>query len=195
MRAFALSLAATCLLALATPATALAQGFYAGGMLGYGAGGGETDNSGADLELDSGPFLSGFIGMRSGALRIEGELAYRENDMDEFGGIPVVGEMYSTAVMANVYYDFGPGGGYVTPYVGAGIGAVDVTFDSAVKDDDTTVAVQMMGGLAFPISQVASVTGELRAFGTEAEFTDNLGVPFDQGYYVVSLSIGLRMEF
>jgi len=179
---------------LALPAVAAAQGLYAGGQFGFGLGGGEFDNTGFDLELDSGPFVNGFVGKDLGSIRLEGEIAYRRNDMDNLGGVPVVGEMSSTALMANLYYDFGSGAG-VTPYVGIGLGAADVKFDSGVTDSETTFAMQLMLGVAFPISQTLSWTGELRGFAAFPEFHDNLGVPFEQEYGIGSLAIGLRATF
>jgi len=84
------------------PAVAAAQGLYAGGQFGFGLGDGEFDNTGFDLDLDSSPFINGFVGKDLGSVRLEGEIAYRQNDMDNLGGVPVVGEMSSTALMATV---------------------------------------------------------------------------------------------
>jgi len=55
--------------------------------------------------------------------------------------------------------------------------------------------MQPMLGVAFPISQTLSMTGELRGFAAFPEFHDNLGVPFEQEYGIGSLAIGLRAKF
>ncbi len=180
------------LVAGGTPASA--EGLYAGGLLGVGAGGGETDNSGIDLEFDPGLFVNGFVGKDLGSVRVEGEVAYRQNDMNKFGGIPVSGDMTSVAFMANIYYDFGEGTG-ITPYVGLGLGAANITFDSAVKDTDTAFAFQLMAGMSFPISQSMSIIADLRIFGAIPEFEDGLGVQFEQVYGVTSVAVGLSVSF
>jgi opacity protein-like surface antigen len=178
----------------ASGAAAYAEGLYAGGQLGFGAGGGETDNSGFDLELDVGLFVDAFVGKDLGNVRVEGELAYRQNDMDNFGGIPVAGDMTSVAFMANIYYDFGEGNG-ITPYVGLGLGAAHVTFDSAISESDTTLALQFMLGMSFPISENLSMTTDLRFFAAIPEFEDIFGDPFEQDYFMSSLALGLLVSF
>ncbi len=180
------------LLAGGTPASA--KGLYAGGQAGVGWGGGETDNSGFNLEFASGLFVDAFVGKDLGSVRVEGEIAYRRNDMDNFGGITITGEMTSVAFMANIYYDFGEGTG-TTPYVGFGLGAANITFDSGVKDTDTAFAFQLMLGISFPVSETLSITGEWRGFGAIPEFEDSFGVPFEQDYGVGSLALGLRYSF
>lgn len=180
------------LAAIAT--TASAQGLYVGAQLGFTAGGGETDNSGIDLEFDTGLFVNGFVGKDFGSVRLEGEVAYRQNDMDNLGGLPVLGEMSSTAFMANVYYDFGAGTG-ITPYLGIGAGLADITFESAVNDSDTTFAMQLMFGLSFPVSETVSIITELRGFAAFPEFQDSFGVPFEQEYSIGSLAAGVRATF
>ena len=174
--------------------SASAQGLYGGAQLGFSAGGGEVDNTGVDLEFDTGLFVNGFIGKNLGSIRLEGELAYRQNNMDDVGGIPVIGEMSSIALMGNFYYDFGAGTG-ITPYIGVGAGLADIRFESAVKDSDTTFAAQLMLGLAFPVSASTAMTAELRGFAAFPEFKDNVGVPFEQEYSVGSLSVGFRTAF
>lgn len=181
----------------ASGAAAHAQGLYAGGLLGIGDGEGEIANSGLDLEFDAGPFVNAFVGKDLGSVRLEGELAYRQNDMDNILGIPVAGEMTSVALMANIYYDFGAGTG-ITPYIGAGLGAAYVTFDSVdllVDDNDTTFALQLMVGVSFPISPSVSIITDLRSFGAIPEFTDDFGFPFEQEYFIYSLSLGLSVSF
>ncbi len=184
--------------ALATVAsTASAQGLYIGGQLGFGVGGGEDVSFGVDLVLDAGPFVDVFVGTSLGSVRIEGEYAYRQNDMDTWNAFPIPGEMTSHALMGNVYYDFGSASG-IRPYVGGGLGFADVTLDSsfyATDDSDTTFAMQLMFGVAFPLSQSTSMTMELRGLAAFPEFTDSSGIPFEQEYAIGSLAFGVRATF
>lgn len=193
MRLLTFSLAAGFALG-AIASTAAAQGSYAGGQLGFGAGGGEFDNTGFDLELDTGVFVNGFVGKDFGNVRVEGEIAYRQNDMDNLGGIPVIGEMSSTAFMGNAYYDFGSGAG-ATPYLGIGAGVASVKFESGINDTQTTLAMQLMVGVSFPVSQTLSITGELRGFGAYPEFSDGLGGTAEQEYVIGTLALGVRASF
>lgn len=193
MRAVKIMIAAGFALA-STASAAAAEGLYAGGQIGLGAGGGEFDNTGLDLDLDTGPFADVFLGTDLGNVRIEGEVAYRQNDMDNVGGLPVVGEMSSTALMANAYYDFGDGLG-ATPYLGIGAGVANVTFESAIDDTDATFAFQLMFGVSFPISETVSITGELRGFGAYPEFSDGLGGTAEQEYIITTVAFGVRASF
>lgn len=181
----------------ASGAAACAEGLYASGQLGFSWGGGAYADGIQDLELDTGLVVSGAIGTDLGNVRVEGELAYRQNDIDNVGGFPVTGEMTSLALMANLFYDFGDGSGF-TPYIGIGLGAAAVTMESVdlfnVDDSDTTFALQFMLGGSFPISENLLMTVELRAFGAVPQFVDIIG-PFDQPYGVGSLSLGLRASF
>jgi len=147
-----------CLCLAATGATA-DQGFY----VGLGAGlwfSEDSDARGHPSEIYSPPFdatgtpdqgtaFSGAVGYRfADGLRVEGELNYRENDLDEFtvrepgslaallppelrqnpaaldslrGTSPIDGDLSAVSLMANLYYDvdLGPG---LKPYVGGGVG-------------------------------------------------------------------------
>lgn len=177
--------------------TAFAQGFYVGGQLGAGAGGGDDVSFGADLVLDTGPFVDLFVGKSFGNVRIEGEYAFRQNDMDTWNSIPIPGEMMSHALMGNLYYDFGTASG-IRPYVGAGLGFADVTLDStfyATNDSDTTFALQVMGGVAFPMSGNLMMTLDLRVITASPRFVDGFGFSYEQEYTIGSFAIGLRTTF
>lgn len=193
MRALTILLTAAVALAAAA-SSASAQGLYAGGQLGIGDGGGEFANSGFDLELAAGPVIGGFIGKEIDSIRIEGELTYRHNDMDSIVGFPVAGEMSSTALMGNVYYDFGDRTDF-TPYLGIGLGVANITFDSAAHDTDIALALQIMAGGAFPVTDSTAMTVDLRIFGASAQFTDSVGMPFEQEYGITSLMMGFRTSF
>ncbi len=158
-----------CLCLVATGATA-DQGFY----IGLGAGlwfSGDSDARGHPSEIYSPPFdatgthdqgtaFSGAVGYRfAEGLRVEGELSYRESDLDEFtvrepgslaallppdqrqnpaaldslrGMRPIDGDVSAVSLMANLYYDvdLGPG---LKPYVGGGVGLsrISVTVGSS----------------------------------------------------------------
>lgn len=176
---------------VAGTASASAEGLYAGGQIGFGGGdGAET--------LENGTGIGGFIGKHLGnKVRIEGEFAHRQNDMDTPGTFPVSGEMSSLALMGNAFYGFGDGVGF-TPYLGVGIGFASVTMDSfSLSTDDTAAAfaAQFMIGASFPLGESLSMTVEARSFGAEPTFTNSSGFSFGQSYFVRSVMLGLRKNF
>jgi len=55
-----------------------------------------------DLETDAGYNIGGVIGYKSAVgLRGEFELSYRQNDLDNWGGFPVVGDISALTFMGN----------------------------------------------------------------------------------------------
>lgn len=198
MRALTVSFVTGFVLIAGAGSASAEEGLYAGGLLGFTGGAGEYAGTGFDIEFAGGALLGGFIGKDLGnQVRIEGELAFRQNDLANYAGVvPVVGEMTSQALMGNVYYDFGDSSETVF-YLGIGMGAAVVTMDSTdfgVNDSDTTFALQLMAGGSFPVGEGLLMTIELRSFGAVPTFVDNVGA-FEQGYGVGSLSLGLRQSF
>ena len=93
--------------------------------------------------------------------RAELEASYRSNDIDSIGG----GEVTSTAIMGNAYWDIETNTRF-TPYLGAGIGAAYVDFDTAGGDDSVEFAYQGMAGANFALNPNWSVGAEYRYFAT-----------------------------
>ena len=199
MRAFTISLVAGLAL-VASASAASAQGMYAGGYLGAGAGQGEVANSGIDVDFASGGVVGVFVGTDRGNLRFEGELAYRQNDLELFG-FSIDGDITSTALMGNIYYDFGDQVG-ANFYLGGGLGFANVTltttaigFGTGTDDSALTFALQLMLGGAFPVGQSGAAFVELRSFGAVPNFEDSTGFTFDQEYFITSLMVGYRFGF
>lgn len=178
---------------LAATSGANAQSFYFGvqGGLNF-AHDGEFDGTGLDLAFDTGYAFGVFAGYDMGnQIRLEGELTYRANDMDNLAGIPVIGEMTSTAFMANVYYDVTTGGTW-TPYIGGGLGGASVTFDSAVSVSETVLAYQFIAGVGYSLTPTLVVAFDYRYFGVD---TPTFTGPFEQEYSNSTLMLGIRSSF
>jgi opacity protein-like surface antigen len=163
-------------------------------------------------------------------LRVEGELGYRENDVEELtvkepgslaallppgaaaavlkGKQAVDGDISAVTLMASLYYDIDPGGGW-KPYVGASVGLSHLSISSQSKsgrtlvdDEDTVFAYKIGGGIGYEIGNLVGdrpVIGSLdyRYFGTEdPTFRGSLtGTKFDteqSGHYV---GVGFRFGF
>ncbi|MEM1105169.1 MAG: outer membrane beta-barrel protein [Pseudomonadota bacterium] len=75
------------------------------------------------------------------------------------------GDITTTGIFANVYYDFDTGNQFV-PYVGAGIGFVDVDVEYSpsgvgiIDDGETKFAYQLRAGAGFEVSENVEVFGE-----------------------------------
>jgi len=161
---------------------------------------------GAALGTDIGP------GGAGSGWRVEGELSLRSNDVDSHslnGGAPLAGptgELESTAVMLNAYYDFGSGGA-VTPYIGGGLGLAKVeasgfgvgAIPAVLDDDDTVLAYQLIAGAGYALSPSTELFAEYRWFATDdPDVTTSVatgGVDTGIEYQTSNVMLGARFRF
>jgi opacity protein-like surface antigen len=137
----------------------------------------ESEYTSGSTDFEEGYTVSGAIGYDFGAVRTELELAYRDNDVNDIyiGTTPQPnpgGDISSTAVMLNGYYDI-PTGGAVTPYIGAGIGMAHVSANdfhvgtlSIGDETDDVFAYQGIAGANFAIDGGFSLFAEYKYFAT-----------------------------
>ena len=105
------------------------------------------------------------VGYDFDSVRVEGEWSMREYEVENhiLGGARLpgpTGDSESRALMVNAYYDFNQEG-TVQPYIGAGLGLVDVELDGfgvtpvpdVLSDDDSGFGYQLMLGLGFEVSE------------------------------------------
>jgi OOP family OmpA-OmpF porin len=217
------------LLMTGTAGVAHAEGWYARGDLGYSVGGGlDIENvEGGYQGGNNGPFggdtdhednWMGSVGIGrawENGFRLEGELAYRENELDP---TPTVerGETTATSLMVNAYWDFNRDGGW-QPYVGVGVGAAEVEasasrgdpvpppFDFIGFDEkDTGFAYQAMVGVNIPMSERLSLDLGYRYFAapdleydgvytTDSNTLDDIALAADYDHHAVTL--GIRWQF
>lgn len=219
--------AATALLAGAAQADGH-NNFYIGGSVGLNylfdadsdsvtaAGGGRF----VDEEFDAGPVISGFIGYswdlaERGAVRLEGELAYRTNDVDSlsFNGnnqAILAGQTDSFSGLVNVYYDITQYSEKWHPYIGGGIGFAHVSKDvvygaggANIVDEDTVFAYQFIAGVTYKASDKFDVFVEGKYLGTDDPDLDRTGggpggvltTTQESEYESLSASIGVRYKF
>lgn len=180
---------------LAAANVARAQNFYFGVQGGLNvAHDGEFDNSGADMTFDAGYAYGATLGYETGKqFRLEGELTYRGNHIDSVAGVRQGGKISSTAVMANVFYDFATRGSWA-PYLGGGLGTARVTLERAGSDSDRVLAYQLIGGLGYSVSPNTVVTFDYRYFAVNTP-TFNAATSFDQEYGNSTLMVGIRARF
>lgn len=201
--------------ALLAPSAASAQFYFGGhGGLNLVADAEATDVSGAgnhaDLTFEPGETFGVVVGARiavgaRNAIDLEGEVTIRDNEIDSYTDwwtgidIPVSGDVSSTAYMANLWFNFGRDRRW-TPYVGGGLGLVDVETSGMVvggtafgDDEDTVFAAQLGAGVNFGITPNLDLTLDYRAMATETVRFDNLQLDVDYVNYSFRAGIKLRL--
>ena len=206
-----------------TPATA-ADGWYVSGSGGVSSlqessskgtitGGSVT----GDVDFDTGFGLSGAIGHASGPLRLEGELSYRKNDLDQvtvnallagtvlftnLGTANLGGDISSFGFMANGYYDFDAGDNWA-PFLMAGIGGAKINLDATsvagvavtYDESDTVFAYQVGAGIGYNLSPTTAVNFQYRFFGTSDPSFNDGTVVIDGEYRSHNFWGGLTQRF
>lgn len=156
------------------PPPAAAGGLYFSGELALGGARGTAAPGIYEASIDYASGLSGGIGYRMGPVRLEGQLRYDHFDVSSMNpvagspmGSPETGVNFGGwGLMGNVFYDIGSVG-KVRPYLGAGMGFVDMSAQEedfkfcfivcledspVVTGSDTVTAWQAMAGLTIPAS-------------------------------------------
>jgi len=164
-----------------------------------------VEDSDIDDGIDTGEFTYdtgfGFVGALGSSLqnggRVEAELGYRKNDLDELkvdglGKADVDGDITSLSLMGNAYYDISTEGSF-SPYIGAGLGFANLEgdLDDFGSEDDTVFAYQLILGGSFASSEKLSVDLQYRYFATDDPEFDEI----DSEYSTHNVMIGLRRSF
>ncbi len=183
----------------------------------------EIVNEEGTINLDgrNGVGLGAAFGQIQGRnLRSELEFSYRSHDIEDLflsdfaGGnetIEGVGDIESFAGMMNVYWEFVDLlGGRVAPYIGAGIGAVNVTADmrlnggtDAFRDgEDSSFAYQYMVGLNYKLREYSDLFIEYRHFAADSLRFDAslpagslLNGDGELNYQSNNIFFGMRLKF
>jgi opacity protein-like surface antigen len=130
-----------------------AQNWYVSGFgaMNYTHDGAVNGSQNADYNLGFG--LGGTVGyaMPNG-LRLEGEISYRQNDIDSIGGAPSGGELDSWAFMGNAVYEFNVQSS-VKPHIGGGLGVVRGAVDyGGAEYTDTQFGAQFIAGVDYKVA-------------------------------------------
>lgn len=154
-----------------------------------------------DIETNPGFDVGGAVGFGMGMARFEGEVAYRYNSIDAFSPAPspgpADGDYSSISFMANAYLDIIPSGN-ISPYIGGGIGAAQISFENAstpgflfFDQDDTVFAGQIMAGVGVSVAPKMTIDAEYRVFTTlDWDFG-----PGEAEYLHHGFNIGVRVGF
>lgn len=159
--------------AAALAATAPAHAETYGKLLGGGTLGVDHDftagPAAGEYDTDLGYTVGGAVGRNfSDYLSLEGEVAYRSNEIDGADAVFGGDDLNALSFMANgVVHGPDQAGGF-TPYAGAGAGAVRL---AAVDDSDLVFAYQAFGGVRKNLSENLSAGVEYRYLdANEASF-------------------------
>jgi opacity protein-like surface antigen len=164
---------ATAVAALATAASASADGFYVSGNGGISELPNLTlksDTSGNHKEhFDTGYTFGGSFGYDYGnGWRVQLDSQYAHQSLKRVDGTPANGQISSTSVMLNAQRDL-ISGSSVTPYVGAGLGMQNVGGEiGSYQGRAWKPAYQAEAGLRGDISQQVSLFGEYRFSQSES---------------------------
>lgn len=181
-----------------------------------------TNDSGrTDLNSQNGLGLGAAFGQILGRnLRSELEFSYRNHDVDnlfltDFGTgqqtINGAGDVESYAGMLNLYWEFtGLCGGAFTPYIGGGVGAVNVSADlrldggqNAFADgEDSSFAYQYIVGLNYKVRSYSDLFVEYRHFAADSLRLDTslpagslLEGDGELNYQSNNIFFGMRLKF
>ncbi|GGD04836.1 P44/Msp2 family outer membrane protein [Aquisalinus flavus] len=183
LKNFALSTSVLAAVAFGGSALAQDSGYYVQGNLGANvivqddadlSVDGLGDFSGS-YDADTGYAIGGALGKYFGnGFRSEIELAHRSNDIGNIEAegqeFETDGDISSTSVFLNGYYDFAVENSIFVPYIGAGLGYVNV---DAEDENEGVFGYQFKGGVARPVG----ASGGL--IGVEASYLGTSKVEFD----------------
>jgi len=203
-----------CTIALTASVASAGQGFYASGKVGV-AMVNDLQATGNDAgvpwtitdTLDEGVAIGAGLGYDFGFVRAEMELSFQKNNYEKytsswgFIGSYTDGDLTSTALFANGYYDFKNASPF-TPFVGAGIGYTmleinDMTSDdgAVTNADDKVLAYQLMAGFSYAINRTLAFDFTYRFVNTtEPSFKDRYGT-VDYEFTSHNFLMGARVNF
>jgi len=186
-----------------------AEGFYVGGNIGFAkADDSELTDSTVpgitvDTEFDSGLSFGAALGYDFNNFRVEGEISYQQNDIDNIGAEGVyfdaTGDAVALSFLINGYYDFINSSAF-TPYVSAGLGVAQIEFNnlnisrlgfSGSSDEDTVFAYQIGAGVGYAITEKVTIDLKYRYFGTADSEYDTTEAEFASH----NVLIGIRLNF
>lgn len=149
----------------------------------------------ADLETDVGFNLGAVAGYKwAFGLRAEGEVSYRQNDLNNIVGISVVGDISALAFMGNGWYDFDTGTPLI-PYLGGGLGFAVITIDSGGSESDTVFAWQIGAGIGYEVTTGVVVSADYRFLATSDPSFPASGGDLDAEYMSHGFLLGVRGHF
>lgn len=154
------------------------------------------------VNFDPGLNIGGTAGMDFGTVRLEGEISYKEGNVDTIFDNDTLTRytntdvsLNATAFMANMFIDL-HNNGPITPYLGGGVGFAILSLDDKfgdfyTPDEEVVLAYQVGGGLEVALNRQMSLDLGYRYFRTdEANFADT-----KMRFESHNATVGLRVKF
>lgn len=195
------------------------DGWYLQGTAGYSFDGDVDTAPGVSYDWRKGELGDDWVGAvslgygLSNGLRLEGEVAYRDNEIDpipsvtSLDGADAGGSATVWSAMLNFIYDFNKDG-VVQPYLGVGVGAAQVNLELTdadppptyfIDDEDVVFAHQFLAGLGFALSDRLTLDIGYRYFAAnDLEVAANyagLAEAVEADYKQQAATVGLRWQF
>lgn len=167
------------------------------------------------LEFDPGVYVGGTAGYDFGIIRLEGELSYRQNEMDNLTDRGTTGFNYSGVdgdvgvftVMGNLFMEL-QSDSPITPYIGGGIGVATIYISETSayvdgilqpiysNDEESVFAYQVGGGLDIALNRQTSLDVGYRYFETEkAHFNSDWEQSKSLKMQSHNVAVGIRFKF
>lgn len=149
------------------------------------------------VEYDTGLGANLSAGYNFAPARVEFEFGYKKSDVDQLklGGfsIPAIdSDLRVMSYMVNAYYDIDTKS-MLTPYIGLGIGALNVELRSpGYKDDDTVFGYQAIAGAAINLNKNVALELSYRLLGAAEDFKSQGS---ELSYLSSNVMAGLRVNF
>ncbi|MBN1279084.1 MAG: acyloxyacyl hydrolase [Chlorobium sp.] len=145
----------------------------------------------ADPEYDTGAAFSGSLGMDYDGYRVEGEVAYQKNEIDNLGS-----DVSVLSFMANGYLDFQMERSRIIPFVSAGVSYAKVDVDTLGDDgSDGVFAFQLGAGAGFQISSRVTIDAKYRYFASADPEIELGQKKYQMDINSHNLLFGFRMSF
>jgi len=184
----------------ALSASALADsGYYFSGLAGISVmpNLGQKSTSGTSVVgLDNGYVYGGALGYAlDNGWRLEIDTVHQMSTVNTVNGAAASGHLYSTSLMANATYDL-PSYYSLTPYVGAGVGAMNIGGTaSGTSGNAWRAAYQVEAGLRYTVAPNLEWFGEYRFQQAEAAKFDGLSGYANQHASANLFNVGLTYRF
>lgn len=148
----------------------------------------DVEGFSSDREYDTGYFVGGALGLEQSIYRVELEIGYQGNGLEDAGG-----DVSILSFLGNGYLDFELPASPIEPYVSAGLGFSSVDDDSGVgTSDDTVFTWQFGAGLAFDVAPAMKLDVGYRYLGAnDADLAGGRDYSIDSH----NLLVGLRFGF
>ncbi|MBV5329719.1 MAG: porin family protein [Chlorobium sp.] len=155
-----------------------------------------------DAEFSAGFGLSAALGYDFDFARMDLELGYKKNDINNFSAfgisVPASGDVTSKSVMMNFYHDFTTSDSRWSPFLGAGLGVTRLNVDNATiigfplgEASDTVFAWQLMAGIGYKVANNTIIDLSYRYFATTAPDFDGMKAEYNSH----NVMVGLRFLF